>query len=1717
MICFKQIWKYLACALTFVTVPLWGNSELPMLPATVAVQGLSLNIDPQQTVYDSNTGFSGVGTMYFPALGRALPVAYANVRLDAQAHWQSGNVKATIAPDLLQASAISDLAHPKFVDNFDGLKHFIKTARSHENELPLMLNTLPSYQNADFGTLAVMITEINVSKERTTASMMALERMPEGIYLPFTRTDVAFDPLNPQPFKEMQLDLTATADITDVQLPITFKAGDATGTTGTYVTFDCNGLKVFHVEGFHKFASDIITPSPASGPDVIATFSADVKSLRQFVIKVTIPKFTIARVEDVAFEINDAMIDYSDSENPTTFPASYFTEMGDPAPTKKETWKGIHIGNVAISLPTLPMKDKDDKPFAFKARDMIYDRGNGFSATFYVSTAGMADINVKGFRFSLDEFNLRLKKNSLQDLNFLGGMAVPVLQDDKGALKYKATFNANATKDQPKLEFAIQLKNDITLEVPLLSLAKCQLKKTSVVKMQNRDGRWSVFANLQGSFDVGIKSPRLSVGLPFEGWKFGDNLTGAVTGAEELPMSFKAFDLDGGSDSGFGSSGDSGLGSSGGGGSSGGKKKLSGFPLTIDSIKFTSVKGIYELGLGVGVALGSGTSAFEAKGKITIQSKLNFAKLISKKPWEGITFKDVYVDSLGVDADMSAFIFKGEIVFMRNDPVYGDGFKANDLSFRVKGTPGGKSFSLTAKAIFGNIDNYNYFSVDADVTFDKGGIPFIMPLYLNKFGGGVYFNMQQVRDGNGPTRYVPQKGIMGLKARVGVGLQKRETFDALGEIIIEFGNDWAFRSLTLNVTSGVLNDVASINPSSDNPYRNSKIVGNCTIIYDNVNQTLTANMSVRLQNMMVKGNGSLSMFFNLNDSKDWYVRLGTPQTPIRVRWSPVEVGMYIMVGKGIGSLPNIGDVVPELRSMGLAKVSRLNPAKNESNTGSGFAFGLNYSMRQDFKFLIFSGGIKAAFGIDALLRDGACNGTGWNGWVMEGQAYAYVGAKVDIKVNLLFVKGTYNIAKVELGAVLQAKLPAPLYLSGKLAGRYSILNGLVSGKFRVEFEYSQGGEPCIKQKERVNPAVGQLIVSETFPDNKDEIQVFDDIVVSTNLEIRGAQTYEFEDNEGNVTRHFYKCRLIQVDVMQGSTKLATMQQGKFKDDNTFVITPLSALPAKTELELVIKAEAYDTDVNGNTLKTVGDETRIVKFRTGPRPEKVYNPMIFYAAPGTDQKYWYKEYARPKVTLKQNGYEYLFNPKPNGIESEYKWLLYKKVGKDSTLQGTYDLSATFQGTEVLNYEQENGAKCGYSSYTKQEIVQYIEMSYARIPIYAPKTYYTPNTCKYTETVPSRSFRFESLNNLTLDKGATYRIEVIRRPIKAQQKTETTTNVKETTETEVKTEDDDQIETTVQTRSLSVKKGSFQEVAILYTNVFGTSQFNDVADKIAISNNVYGEGVNGLGQKNIYSTDNLEGNLSGISGFRPYLKVVGTKEPLDKYDVERVAANSTLQTNSGWEFQTTIQGRYSTLWYVNNYQFNLMVNSAPDMGSGYDKWTSQKVFYASMDNFIRAGTDVDLVMNSVNVQWARSEMMIISARNIYLNIGNSCTNRYPPYRPFGGYDLNEPPRNSCAQAGRYTSFFHDWFTTIRRYWRHRNGTVYTSLDWYEQMYGPYEQVQVDGSRIAYNPGNDPISGTLNYTIPKTVPEFFNSPPTGTGGTVKKYDFRFTPPARTPKEWQ
>jgi hypothetical protein len=282
-----------------------------------------------------------------------------------------------------------------------------------------------------------------------------------------------------------------------------------------------------------------------------------------------------------------------------------------------------------------------------------------------------------------------------------------------------------------------------------------------------------------------------------------------------------------------------------------------------------------------------------------------------------------------------------------------------------------------------------------------------------------------------------------------------------------------------------------------------------------------------------------------------------------------------------------------------------------------------------------------------------------------------------------------------------------------------------------------------------------------------------------------------------------------------------------------------------------------------------------------------------------------------------------------------------------------------------------------------------------------------------------------------------------------------------------------------------------VAIIYTNVFSISQVNDIADKIKVSETPQIESPNSLGQRNAGATKNLDGDVP-TSGYRPYLTVVSTVEPLDKYDIQRLAANMTFYQSSGFDFANTVHERFTDLKGRSGTEYFIMTNV---MGSYFrDSWYNGLIMNASLANFVRPGnTGPELVFNSANVQWMMSHQMQKSGYNIYVyhqNCYSTCghvqrttevlTKMFTLLGAFAGY-ITEYVTNSVYECREIcsredTKFVRDWF------------------------HNP--------NAVRYNPGSSKITGTLNYTVPNTIPEFFTEP---VAGTVKTYNFSFTPPAR------
>jgi hypothetical protein len=254
--------------------------------------------------------------------------------------------------------------------------------------------------------------------------------------------------------------------------------------------------------------------------------------------------------------------------------------------------------------------------------------------------------------------------------------------------------------------------------------------------------------------------------------------------------------------------------------------------------------------------------------------------------------------------------------------------------------------------------------------------------------------------------------------------------------------------------------------------QNAKVTMVCNITYNFPASTLHGVFNVNISASPVTGNGTMVIHI---EPSTWYIKVGEPSSRINLQLASwLRANAYLMVGKG---LPPPPPPPPEvLRIIGAPSAYR----DTRISAGNGFAFGASISFSTGRQtWAIFYGEVNAGGGFDiAVLKQTRC--TGINGWQAQGQLYAWINASIGLYVDVGFYtyypcgpwycaglcewcrdgyvgyKGNFEILGISAAALLEAGGPNPLWVKGTVAGRYSILGGLVKGN--CSFKFSKGTE-----------------------------------------------------------------------------------------------------------------------------------------------------------------------------------------------------------------------------------------------------------------------------------------------------------------------------------------------------------------------------------------------------------------------------------------------------------------------------------------------------------------------------------------------------------------------------------------------------------------------------------------------------------------------------------
>lgn len=1021
------------------------------------------------------------------------------------------------------------------------------------------------------------------------------------------------------------------------------------GDGGTFVEFDCSGFEKMGISGEVVFSRNMLIPSDTIREErVKGSFATSLTDWNNFLVELELPNFRVNGLDDVDFSVSGAVFDFSDYRNATgaSLPADYLANVGfNESP---ELWRGIYLKNGLVTLP--PQFDKKGGGrTSFTARDMIID-AQGFSA--HLQAENILQLNegdLSGWNFSITGLQIGFEANQLIYGGFEGDLIVPVTKDSTKGFEYSTLIYPGS-----EYVFSITTRDDIDFD--LFKTSKVELLPNSSLEIRVAGQRFLPKANLYGSMNIKVKEASLA-DIRFENLQI-------QTVSPRIKADYFSF------------------------GSEALEQKMGGFPVQINNLAL-STPSDSEAALEFDLILNV-TKAFSGTTGLAIVGR---EQGYDRKRWR---YKTTKVNSIAIDVSTAAFDFKGSLTFYKNDHVYGDGFNGNvDAKFKAIGV------DVSASAIFGNINGFRYWYVDASASL-KNGVPIGPGLNLNGIAGGAYSGMkiggggansELGRTASGMIYSPDESAGLGFKASVAfstpgggtafngnVGLEMA-FFKGGGLRYINFKGAGYFMQPPTGGTAKALAAKAkkmmdAIESTTDGLIASDNSSGSVMddvfaleskdgdgvsahvfISFDFENSTLHGNFEVYMSvaGGLVRGVGQNNragwavLHFGPDD---WYIYIGTPdeRIGIQVGLGPIKAQAdgYFMVGTSIpGSPPPPKEVSSILGGMDLGYMDDLNALGD----GSGFGFGASISVDTgNLGFLIFYARFKAGLGFDIMLKDygdATCQGSskpiGINGWYANGQAYAYFDGKIGIKIRVFGKRKKIDILSIGAAAVLQAKLPNPFWMRGIVGGRFKVLGGLVKGNCR--FKVTLGKDCKIQQSGSILESV-QVIADLTPADGESDVNVFSTPQAVFNLSVETV--FEMVDLDNKLKQ--FKARLDHFTLKSESGEIVGDLEWN-SDHNVLVLNPFDILPSKEEL--VLEAQVSFQEKNGaNWISVVVDgkkyvESKSISFKSGKAPDYIPISNVLYSYPMVNQLNFYPEEA-------SNGYIRLKQGQPDLFEPGAEW-------------------------------------------------------------------------------------------------------------------------------------------------------------------------------------------------------------------------------------------------------------------------------------------------------------------------------------------------------------------------------------------------------------------------------------------------------------------------------
>lgn len=997
-----------------------------------------------------------------------------------------------------------------------------------------------------------------------------------------------------------------------------FKAPTPTD-SGTYATWDCKGFNELVIAADVEFPRSWMTPTPDSDPTKMVKAHFKTRADKygngwEWLASANLDKCELSGAKGYKMQVQEMVFDYSKARNPEgiKFPDNYSGK-------KNNEWLGFYIKRASLEFPE-KLKTFDEEHPTISVNNVIIDK-TGFNASIHgENIIQYPKGDFGGWGASIDTFKIDVVNSSLQSGKMNGRVRASTFDT---SLVYNGLIS-NITGDKKlKYLFSVHPRDSVDMSC---SKVKLDLYPTSKIELRDTAGKFEALVDLTGVLNMENAMGSLKK-VNFKGIKF---------------QNLKFFSY-----SPYFEKGDIGFASP--------DKSMEGFPVTLNG--FDIVSGTRSGGIGFGlqfklnVTLQSGSNGVGGSTKLSLWSKLE-----SDENGQKFVFDGVGLDSIGVNADMGAVKIAGGLELYNAHSTFGDGFRGVVSATFVD------KVSVEATAQFGNVNNYQYWYVDAKAIFPTA-VPIVSGLGMYGFGGGAWFHMRKngITDLSTPAEnpdastnagktnsgysYVPDNNIdLGLNASMVIGTHPSpEAFNGDVGLEAQFLSEGGIGTVSL-VGEGYMMCKPTVAARNK-----AKVEAGLNLEYNIPTETFHGVFDVNINASPLVGDGQMVMHV---DPNLWYMKVGEPTNPINLSLAGwLEAQSYLMLGEGL-PLPTLPTEITNLFP------GTLTDRKPDIANGNGFAFGASTGFETGRKeYMGFYGELSALAGFDMSLlnySDGArCEGMddpmGINGWYAYGDFYSYISATIGLHVDLWFTEGNFEILDMQAGATLEGGGPNPTWLKGQVGGNYRILGGKVKGTCHFHFEM---GDQCRMIQE--DPLSRIDLITDLKPiSGATDVDVMLEPQVATNFELNEPfELQEMPEGSGSPAVRTYRVKLKDFKLRKTSNNsLVSGNINIAPDKFSAYYSSHEILPGNSNFSLEVSAygEEFIDEVWHEAVKNDGSsitQTESTNFKTGAAPDKIRQQDVAFTYPVNNQNYFLQEECRSgKVQLK-TGMNYLFAQRLN---------------------------------------------------------------------------------------------------------------------------------------------------------------------------------------------------------------------------------------------------------------------------------------------------------------------------------------------------------------------------------------------------------------------------------------------------------------------------------------